>query len=120
MGEAGMSRRALDCFQLLLLETHFSCLLWRLISTLALVIGKYSISCGSCSFAHGVSKGVRGLWLWSQCPFQTSALCDPGQVTALLCALVKIMAPENHNYNFSVNRTSVYLMGLLQRLKYGN
>lgn len=75
---------------------------------------------GSCSFAHGVSKGVRGLWLWSQCPFQTSALCDPGQVTALLCALVKIMAPENHNYNFSVNRTSVYLMGLLQRLKYGN
>lgn len=44
MGEAGMSRRALDCFQLLLLETHFSCLLWRLISTLALVIGKYSIS----------------------------------------------------------------------------
>lgn len=30
------------------------------------------------------------------------------------------MAPENHNYNFSVNRTIVYLMGLLQRLKYGN
>lgn len=44
MGEAGMSRRALDCFQLLLLETHFGCPLWRLISTLALVIGKYSTS----------------------------------------------------------------------------